>query len=120
MLPHIMELLVGAAYTVSLALSSAPEVLLFKRFQQNWSFIDQTKYLTGSELDEIPDSVKQEILEFTEDQLLRESVQDDYRKFIELLIIFLGGSPAYGNNFMAPGTMYHARWMSKMIYSLKL
>ena len=70
--PHIMELLAEAAYTASLAPSSAPEVLLFKKFQQNWSFIDQTKYQTGLELDEIPDTVKQEILEFVEDQLLRE------------------------------------------------
>jgi len=117
---HIMELLAGAAFTASLAPSSAPEVLLFKRFQQNWSFIDQTNYQTGSEFDDIIDRVKQEILEFAKNQLLRQSVRDDYREFIDLVVIFLGGSPERGISFMAPGPMHHARWMSKVIYSLKV
>ena len=117
-----MELLAGAAFTASLTLSSAPEVLLFKRLQQNWSFLDQANYETSLELGEIPDAVKQEILEFAQNQLLRESVRDDYRELLELSIIFLGGSPdpARGINFMAPGTMHHARWRSKVIYSLKV
>ena len=119
---HIMELLAGAAFTASLTPSSAPEVLLFKRFQQKWSVLDQTKYETGSELGEIPYAVKQETLEFAHSQLLRESVRDDYRELLQLSIIFLGGSPdpARGINFMAPGAMHHARWMSKVIYSLKV
>ena len=69
-------------------------VLLFKRFQQTWPYIDQKQYETGAKLDEIRDSVKLVILEFAQNQLLQESVRDDYREFIELLIVFLGGIPA--------------------------
>jgi hypothetical protein len=65
-----MELLVGAAFAESLGHSPAPEVLLFKRFQQQRSLIDQTKYQTGADVSEISDTLKQEILTFAQNQLL--------------------------------------------------
>ena len=58
---HIMELVDGAAVTASLRPSSAPEVLLFKGFQRQWSFIDQTEYHTGANFSKICNTVKQEI-----------------------------------------------------------
>lgn len=121
---HIMELLAGAAFAVSMSPSSAPEVLLFKRFQQRWSFIDQGNFSTSadaSELADILNPVKVQIIDFAEGRLAGEKlVRDDYREFLELSIIFLGGSPQRGIHFMAPGPMHHARWMSKVIYSLKV
>ena len=44
----------------------------------------------------------------------------DYRKFLELCIIFLGGTPAHVVNFMAPGAMHHARWVAKALYTFKI
>jgi hypothetical protein len=45
--------------------------------------------------------------------------RDDYKEFLELSILFLGGDiPGYF--FKQPGAMHHARWMSKVIYSLKM
>ena len=117
---HIMKLLARAAFLASLSPLSAPEVWLFKRFEQHWSKIDQTQYQTGAEVDEILDTVKHEIIEFAHKQLLCESLRDDYREFIELSIIFLGGLPARVIHFMAPGAIHHARWLSKVIYSLKV
>jgi len=50
--------------------------------------------------------------------------RENYRDFLELIIIFLGKTPvrASGEDFQirAPGAMHHARWMSKAIYSLKM
>jgi len=43
---HIMELLARAAFKVCLSVTSGPEVLLFKRFKQQWSFIDHSSYRT--------------------------------------------------------------------------
>ena len=122
---HIMELLAGAAFAVSMSPSSAPEVMLFKRFQQQWSFIDQGNFSTSADackLADILDPVKVQIIDFAEGRLAagEKLVRDDYREFLELSIIFLGGSPQHGIHFMAPGPMHHARWMSKVIYSLKM
>lgn len=47
-------------------------------------------------------------------------VRDDYKEFLELIIIFLGGNLPKGNKFHPPGATHHARWMSKAIYTLKI
>jgi len=46
--------------------------------------------------------------------------RDDYRELLELVIIFLGGTPQRGIHFMAPGAIHHARWMAKALYVLKI
>lgn len=121
---HMMELLVGAAFTVCLSPTSAPEVLLFKRFKQQWSFIDHSTYSPCEEFERLSvctPSVKDNIVQFAVSQLLQnKSLRGDYREFVELSIIFLGASPPRGVHFMTPGPMHNARWMSKVIYSLKV
>ena len=49
-----------------------------------------------------------------------EGLRGDYRDLIELVIFSLGGILPGGIRFHAPGPTYMARWMSKVIYSLKV
>ena len=48
----------------------------------------------------------------------------DYKEFLELAKVFLGGSvgrkKGYTYTIQVPGADHHARWMSKAIYILKL
>lgn len=46
--------------------------------------------------------------------------RDDYREFLELSVIFIGGVPTRGIHFQAPGAMHRARWMAKVIYAIKI
>lgn len=46
--------------------------------------------------------------------------QDDYKEFLVLVIIFLGGVPPRGIKFKKPGAYHLAQWMSKGIYGLKI
>ena len=46
--------------------------------------------------------------------------REDYRQFLDLVIIFLGGTPPRGISFRGPGAFHHARWMAKAICSLKI
>jgi len=46
--------------------------------------------------------------------------RDDYRELLELAVIFLGDTPTRGIYFQYPGAMHHARWSSKVIYSLQI
>jgi len=46
--------------------------------------------------------------------------RDDYKEFLELVIIFLGGVPPKSIHFQRPGAYHLARWMCKGIYCLKL
>jgi len=86
-----------------------------------YSLIRETiQRVLTSELAGILDPVKEEIICFA-GQLARKSiVRDDYREFIELAVIMLGSTPQRGIHFMAPVAMHHVRWMSKVIYSLKV
>ena len=44
---HVMELIAGAAFTTVLGSTSSPEVPLFKRFKQQWEYLDHCKYSNG-------------------------------------------------------------------------
>lgn len=45
--------------------------------------------------------------------------RSDYREVMELCLVVLG-KPPQKFSFKAPGATHHARWMSKIIYSLKI
>ena len=46
--------------------------------------------------------------------------REDYRELLEVTLIFLGQIPPQEIHFRVPGADYHARWMSKIIYVLKI
>ncbi|KYM96054.1 hypothetical protein ALC62_13305 [Cyphomyrmex costatus] len=46
--------------------------------------------------------------------------RDDYKEFLEFVVIFLGEIPTRGIVFRIPGPIHHARWMAKALYSLKI
>ena len=62
---------------------------------------------------------RKDLIDFIQGQLLLHP-RDDYREFLELSLIFLGETPMRGIHFQAPGAMHRARWMSKVIYSIKM
>ena len=121
---HIHEIVAGAAFHSVFGTSEGPEVRLFKRFQGNWSQVDCSLFSTGIDDEQVAmqiNDIAQDILNWAAKVLKdRKDLRDDYREFIELSIIFLGGVPPRGIHFLAPGPMHHARWMSKVIYSLKI
>ena len=57
---------------------------------------------------------------FAKEQLSFHHPKDDYQEFLELVIIFLGKTLGRGVYFRSPGAMHHGRWMSKVLYSLKI
>jgi len=93
---HIMELVLAAAFCVCMGPSKAPEILVFKRFQAQWSSFDQESYedafsddVASAELSE----VKHVIIVFCEQQLQDHQPRDDYRELLKLMLIFLGRKP---------------------------
>jgi hypothetical protein len=120
---HIMALLIGAMFKVCMGATSSPEVPLFKRFQEYWGFIDTAKFEPGIAYDHVAclvEVVRENTIEFANKHLKQSLPRDDYKEFLELVIVFLGAAPARGVRFTSPGAMHHARWMSKVIYSLKI
>jgi len=120
---HVMELVVGAAFEVTSGASSGPEVLLYKRFKDYWQQIDREKFQAASTDDSVEvlvASARDDILHFARVHLEVKQPRDDYRELLELSVIFLGGIPVRGIHFQMPGAMHRARWMSKVIYAIKI
>jgi len=109
---HIMELIIGAVFKVCMGATSSPEVPLFKQIKEYWGFIDTAKFEPGIADDHVAglvEDVRESTIEFANKHLKQ-----------SLVIVFLGAASARGVRFMSPGAMHHARWMSKVIYSLKI
>ncbi|KAG0714162.1 hypothetical protein GWK47_001666 [Chionoecetes opilio] len=111
---HVLELVVGAAFTVCFGPSSGPEIQLFKRFVKWWPLANQA---SSKPLDDPVDGADKIIA--TCHALLKEKQpRDDYREMVQLTIIVLGGEVEA--NIRKPGAYHRARWMAKVIYTLKI
>lgn len=111
---HVFELVVGAAITVCFGPSSGPEIQLFQRFVKWWPLANQA---SSKPLDEPVDGADKIIA--TCHALLKEKQpRDDYREMVQLTIIVLGGEVEA--NIRKPGAYHRARWMAKVIYTLKI
>jgi len=120
---HIMELIIGAVFKVCMGSSSSPEVPFFKRFREHWTSVDTNKYEPGianSDVASLEEDIRQSTIHYANTYLEQKLPRDDYKEFLELVIVSLGSAPARGVSFMSPGAMHHARWISKVIYSLKI
>ncbi|XP_076298843.1 uncharacterized protein LOC143217957 [Lasioglossum baleicum] len=120
---HIYEIILRSAYDEKLEKSSGPNVPIFKHFQAVWPQINKANFIAGIEDEYVHQSINNltEVLEFAMQTLKSEKQPvEDYREFIELVIIFLGGKCAENYVFRAPGAFHHARWMAKAIYCLKI
>ena len=48
-------------------------------------------------------------------------IRDDYKELVNLLLLYLTGDNEQGSNMLnRTGALHRARWMSKMIYCLKI
>lgn len=117
---HIFEIVAEKAFTAKkIAPSSGPDIAIFRRFQEKWPFIDQSNFETAVDSVEII-SFKDRIIDFAKTNLQMFQPRDDFKELLELVIIFLGGTPSRGVHFQAPGALHRARWMARIIYSFKM
>lgn len=119
---HIYELVLRAVFEDKIGKTSAPDVCLFRRFQQKWEKINQNAFQSGVS-DEILASklitAQEDTITFCLAQLQKRQRRNDYKELLELVVLFLGGDLGE-YNFKQLIPIHHARWMSKAIYSLKI
>ena len=123
---HIFEIVLSDVFQYLFGPSSGPDIPIFKRFKGTWSTICRNRPEEGI-LDEETavifaehQDVKTGALNFALEAVQQDHDRDDFREFLELTIIYLGGVPPRGIRIMAPGAMHQARWMAKAIYGLKV
>ena len=120
---HIYELILSGAFDEKISQSSGPTISIFKKFQESWPKISKQKFIPGIKDEYVRQPIQDtnEVLEFAMQTLQKvKHPREDYREFVELVIIFLGGTPPRGISFSGPGAFRHARWMAKAIYFLKI
>ena len=111
---HVLELVVGAAFIVCFGPSSGPEIPLFKRFVKWWPLTNQA---SPKPLDDPVDGADK-IIATCHALLKKQQPRDDYREMVQLTILVLGGEVEA--NIRKPGAYHRARWMAKVIYTLKI
>ena len=124
---HIFELVVGAPCSLVYGPTSGPKEDFFKKLVDKWKELDLKDYAhveiprhqreLSSQINETIIFLQKWINEST-----KQNLRHDYLEMVSLVILFLGGSNKKLEvvKIKAPGACHHARWMSKILYTLKI
>ena len=119
---HVMEVILSHVFSCIFGPTSSPETGFFKRFQKEWSSINQGAYTVATEElfnEPVLRRMREEMLVYLPHALEVQQPRDDYQEFLRLSLLFLGGVDG-NTSFRAPGPTHHARWMGRGIYALKI
>lgn len=94
------------------------------RFRQVWpSLKTSTNDIVTLKANEASQQLfdkREELVALFVHHLTEKHPRDDYRELLELSVIILGGMPPRGIHLIRPGALHRARWMAKIIYTLKI
>jgi hypothetical protein len=111
----MLEVLLSDAFTVCFGPSSGPEILIFKRFREKWSTLNNHEPKPrATPLIVAPDDLRS----FIQHQLSESHSREDYKELLNLAGIHIGIN--IDCNIRKPGAIHRARWMAKAIYALKM
>lgn len=123
---HVGEVILTHVFNdLQIEQSRSPEVTLFSRFRKNYDLLpyNSDTPLAGFNLSQFNDCTQKLVeewkaaaLDILKSQL--DQKRDDYREFVQLCITFLDGTE--GTKFKRPGALHKARWMAKVLYSIKI
>lgn len=123
---HVFEIIIGEVFTKLIEkTSSGPDIAIFQRFRNQWNKIDHTIYQSGTEDKEVMNAFehdKYNLIYYIKQQLERNINRSDYKEFLKLGLLLLGETEVCGKQITIkqPGSVSRARWMSKILYSLKI
>ena len=124
---HVGEVILSHVFDdLRIETSKSPEVALFARYRTNFELMPHSSNQALSRFDvhELPPAGEDLLRECRDDilQLAARTVEyqrDDYREFAQLCVIYLNAdSPPV--QLKRPGAMHKARWMSKLLYAIKI
>lgn len=124
---HIYEIILRSVFEENITCHGSPNVKLFEKFKNAWAKINMKNFQYGIE-DPMVKICMQEsaarIIGAVKNTLKEKQPREDYKEFLELILLFLGEKPNKHHPksllFRSPGAVHHARWMAKAIYSLKI
>ena len=125
---HVGEVILTQIFAdLKIEASKSPEVSLFSRFKKHYGGVSSlnkeklTLFNARSYSDETEALLQEWRIEAI--QLASDSTKhqrDDYKEFAELCLCYLGDPRNKDVNFKRPGALHKARWMAKLLYSIKI
>lgn len=122
---HIGEVMLTQIFNdLKIEVSKSPEVSVFSRFRKHFDSLSKdnlTLFDLGSYCDEtsvLLQEWKSEAVQLA--TVFAQHQRDDYKEFSELCLLYLGCTSNPDFNFKCPGAMHKARWMAKLLYSVKI
>ena len=127
---HIGEVHVGHAWSIlEVEVSSGPEISIFNRFKNNFDRIPlEMATLQLFDIDSIPSEHKEffssqtkvvvSTLKYVKDKGVY--LRWDYQELLNLVLMYLGEAPASKSIIHKPGATHKARWLMKLLHSLKI
>ncbi|KAG0718428.1 hypothetical protein GWK47_052449 [Chionoecetes opilio] len=119
--PHILEVVLKDVFEACMGPSSGPNIALFKRLQNRWPIVDQSRPqpLTPTALSSDEEAHRLQMLGHLKRLLdCGNHPREDYKEIILLSVAYLGGGVP--TSFRVPGAYHMARWMAKVIYAVKI
>ena len=124
---HMGELIVRAAFHTIFGKTNSPVEPLCSLLKDSWTSLNTQDILLPS-IPSYYDADIQPLLTYVTSRLHPDNLEflprDDYKEFLELALLYLGGSierkKGWEYHLQRPGADHHARWMSKCIYILKI
>ena len=78
--------------------------------------------MSNLDMPRVPVSLKNKknaIVELCKEALKQDFTRGDYRELVEVTLVYLSGGTTF-SGFKRPGALHKARWMSKILYCMKL
>lgn len=126
---HVLEIIISAVYSCALNdKSQSPNIGLFVTFKDVWKNLDTSKIECGIEHEKVKEKLSEwevnELTDIIHEQHNAQQSNDrkDYTEFLELSLIFLGTRSQNQKiiKIKPPGALHRARFMSRVIYCLKM
>ena len=120
---HVGEVILTHVFSdLRIEVLRSPDISLFSRFSDNYGSLPHQP-LTQIDISQFSEMTQTLLRDWITETLhtLRSKVdlaRDDYREFVELCIVFLGGTQSIA--FKRPGAIHKARWMAKLLYAIKI
>jgi len=132
---HVGEVILSHVFAdLRIEASKSPDVTLFTRFRKHFNLLQSTStngddfqcvlsHYESSAIDgtahAFTNMCQATVLNLAQSELLIR--RDDYLEFIELCVLFLKGDTVGQDvKFKRPGALHKARWMAKLLYSIKI
>ena len=121
---HIGEVVLGKVWdALDVECSKSPSHSVFQRFQSMWAHLPHSdpEGLYFPETEAGLTETKDLIVALRKGLLKKDFMRCDYKELAELTLLYLTGGLKDGTfMFKRPGALHKARWMAKLLYSIKM